>query len=47
MDISNIIVTLDYLLRMAMDMLDKVMKTLGISLPTETTTVEETTTAAE
>ncbi len=52
MDISSIIVTLDYLLRMAMNMLDKLMKTLGIKTTVAETTTEgpteaETTTVAE
>ena len=50
MNIGSIIVTLDYLLRMAMNLLDKLMKTLGIetTVAPETTTVEaETTTVAE
>lgn len=42
MNLNTIIVTLDYLLRMAMNMIDKLMKRLGI-----TTTVVETTTVAE
>ena len=46
MDISKIIVTLDYFLRMAMGLIDKLMNTLGIQVP-ETTTEEETTTVAE
>lgn len=51
MNISSILVTLDYLIRLAMKMLDKLMKTLGISTTAaETTTVvegETTTVAAE
>ena len=48
MDISTIIVTLDYLLRMAMNLMDKLMKTLGIQTTVaETTTEAETTTVAE
>ncbi len=52
MNLNNILVTLDYLLRMAMNILDKIMKTLGISttVAPETTTVadaETTTTAPE
>lgn len=48
MELGSIIVTLDYLIRMAMKILDKLMKTLGISTTAaETTTVEaETTTVA-
>lgn len=48
MNISSILVTLDYLLRLAMNMIDKLMKSLGISTTAaETTTVEaETTTVA-
>ena len=50
MQLSSIIVTLDYLLRMAMKLLDKLMNMLGIetTVAPETTTVEaETTTVAE
>jgi len=43
MNLNSIIVTLDYLLRMAMDMIDKLMKRLGIT----TTAAPETTTVAE
>ncbi len=51
MDISSIIVTLDYLLRMAMNLIDKLMKTLGLKAPVAETTTEapteaETTTVA-
>lgn len=42
MNLSTIIVTLDYLLRMAMNLLDKLMGTLGIQ-----TTAAETTTVAD
>lgn len=52
MDIGSIIVTLDYLLRMAMNLIDKLMKTLGIQTTVAETTTEasveaETTTVAE
>lgn len=50
MDISSILVTLDYLIRMAMKMIDKLMKTMGIKTTVAETTTEaaaETTTAAE
>ena len=47
MDISTIIVTLDYLLRMAMNLMDKLMKTLGIQTTVAETTEAETTTVAE